>query len=172
VHWDESVRKGKGRDFGSVAVGVCDTGAGPGILTGRKCGEDRAVTMIELLCVIAIIGILASMLLPAIARTYDRIKGAAEEFEAPEIAFMLTRETRNYCAANPQYRFIDKTDFADKCRLAPKYRTWVGASTTEFVPFTFMDPTNLTVLSVHIGPRHRTLYSFTKGDLSIRPVER
>jgi len=128
--------------------------------------------MIELLCVMAIIGILASMLLPAIARTYDRIKGQAEEFEAPTIEHMLLHETRSYCAAIPQYRFNDKNDFAEKCRLAPKCRNWVGASTTEFVPFTHLDPTNLTVLSVHIGPRHRTLYSFTKGDLSIRPVER
>ena len=90
-------------------------------------------TMIELLCVIAIIAILASLLLPAIARVYNRIKGAADEMEAPQIAEMLLRETRAYCGAHPQYTFASKSDFADKCVLAPKCRDWVQASTAEFV---------------------------------------
>ena len=48
----------------------------------------------------------------------------------------------------------------------------VQAPTTEFVPFNYLDPTNQTVLSVHLGPRHATLYAFTKGTLSVRPPER
>jgi len=116
-----------------------------------------------------IIAILAALLLPTVSRVYNRIKGFAEEFEAEEVAYMLLKEARNYCAANPQYQFDCKSDFADKCRLAPKPRNWVQASSTDFVPFDYLDPTNMTVLAVHLGPRHVTLYAFTKGDLSIRP---
>jgi len=84
-----------------------------------------AVTLVELLCVICILAILASLLLPAVARAYGRARGFAEEFEAPEVASMLCHSTRNYCAANPQFQFTSKTDFADKCRPAPKCRDWI-----------------------------------------------
>ena len=125
--------------------------------------------MIELLCVMAIIGILAALLLPAVMNAYLRIKGAADEFEAPTIAGLLEHECRDYCAANPAYRFDSKLDFVQKVRCAPKCQNWVEASRTVFVPFTSLDPTNLVVLSVFIGPRYRTVYNFTKADLSIRP---
>jgi prepilin-type N-terminal cleavage/methylation domain-containing protein len=130
------------------------------------------LTLIELLCVICILSILASLLLPAVARAYGRAKGMAEVIEAPEIASMLRNETRNYCAANVQFQFTSKIAFADKCRLAPKCRNWIDAAATEFVPFDYLAPTNQIVLQVHLGPKHQTLYSFTKGDLSIRPEER
>jgi type II secretory pathway pseudopilin PulG len=117
----------------------------------------------------AIIAILASLLLPALFRAYNRIKGAADEMEAPRIAYVLEKETRAYCAAHTQYQFDSKSDLADKCVLAPKCRNWVQASSTDFTPFTYLDDTNKIVLAVHLGPRQANLYQFTKGDLSSRP---
>jgi prepilin-type N-terminal cleavage/methylation domain-containing protein len=130
---------------------------------------NAGVTLVELLCVMAIIAILASLLMPAVLRAYTRVRGMAEEIEAPQIAHMLMRETRAYCAAHPQYSFSSRFDFADKCVLAPKCRNWVQATTTEFVPFNYLDLTNKIVLTVHLGPRRATCYAFTKGDVSIRP---
>jgi type II secretory pathway pseudopilin PulG len=130
------------------------------------------MTLIELLGVLVIISILASLLVPAIFRAYHRVKGTAEEIEAPEIASMLVRSTRSYCASHAEYRFDSKSDLTDKCGLPSKCRDWVQASRTDFAPFTCLDPTNKLVLWVHIGRNHATLYAFSKGELSIAPEER
>ena len=159
----------RSRRLRQVGGCACARGAGHSLFIGHHRAGNTAVTLIELLCVMAIIAILSSLLLPAVLRAYTRIKGAAEELEAEEVAHMLKQETRNYCAAYPRYQFNGKADLADKCVLAPKCRSWVQASTTDFVPFDYLDPTNKIVLSVHLGPKHRTLCQFTKGDLSIRP---
>ena len=127
-----------------------------------------AVTLIELLCVIGIIGILMSLLVPVVIKAYVRIKGEADEMEAPGVAAMLREKTLRYCLANPQFRFDDKTDFSRKCDFMPKCQRWVDSSHSEFLPFTYLDPTNRIVLTVHIGPRYRTAYYFSKGDFSVQ----
>jgi prepilin-type N-terminal cleavage/methylation domain-containing protein len=148
---------------------------GPIDVKHRRLSQPRVaagVTLIELLCVMCILAILASLLLPAVFRAYSRARAFAEEFEAEEIASLLLHQSRDYCAANAQFQFASKTDFADKCHLWPKCRSWIEAAATEFDPFSYLTPTNQIVLQVHLGPRHRTLYSYTRGDLSIRPAER
>ncbi len=112
------------------------------------------------------------MLLPTLAKAYRRAKGMAEEFEAEGIAELLLHSSRRYCIANPQFWFTNKSDFIEKCALAPKCHDWLDMPRTEFVPFNYTDATNKTVLSVHLGPRYRTLYTFTKGQLSIEPESR
>ena len=125
------------------------------------------VTLIELLCVMAIISILAALLLPTVSRVYRRAKAMAEEMEESEVAERLRHEVRNYCTGHAQYQFDSKADFADKCGLAPKCRQWMDASATVFVPFNHLDSTNRVVVSFHFGRNYARTDNFTKGDLTL-----
>ena len=132
-------------------------------------GAKSGVTLIELLCVLAILCILASLLLPSVMRAYNRARAFDEEWNAGPVIEMLQKEARAYCATHPQYSFQDKYDFADKCGLAPKCRDWIDARLTEFAAFTYLDPTNKTVVTFHVGRKNATVYSFQKWELTLTP---
>jgi len=127
------------------------------------------VTLIELLCVITIISILISLLMPAVSRAYQKAKAMSDEVEAPEIADLVITASRKYCTVAPNYRFESKSDFATKCGLPPKGRDWVIAGRTEFTPFGCQDSANKVVLVFHYGRNNAKSYSFTAGQLSKAP---
>jgi hypothetical protein len=117
-----------------------------------------------------IIGILASLLLPAVLRAYLRAKEFDEDMEGPSIIEMIRHESRKYCVGHPAFQFSSKNDFVQKCVFAPKASQWVQGSRSEFVPFGFLDPTNKIVLSLHYGHKQSQYYAFTRGELSV-PAE-
>ena len=127
------------------------------------------MTLIELLCVMVIISILVSLLLPTVSRAYLKAKAMADEIEAPEIADLVITASRKYCTVVPNYRFESKTDFATRCGLPPKGRDWVVAARTEFTPFGCQDASNKVVLVFHYGRNNAKSYSFTAGQLSMTP---
>ncbi len=129
--------------------------------------RQAGVTLIELFCVMVIIGILTSMLLPAVMRTYLRAREFEEEMDGPAVIEMIRNQSRNYCVGHPRFQFTSKQDFAQQIVFAPKAGEWVRGSRSEFVPFNFQDPTNKLVLSIHYGRKQANRYSFTRGELSI-----
>jgi prepilin-type N-terminal cleavage/methylation domain-containing protein len=131
--------------------------------------RTAAFTLIELLCVIAIIAILFSMLLPAVAGAYRRAKAMSEEVEESGVAELLRDEVRRYCSGRAQYQFETKMDLENKCALAPKCRQWIDDSQTEFFPFNHLDSTNKIVVSFHYGRKYGYTENFSKGELTVMP---
>jgi type II secretory pathway pseudopilin PulG len=123
--------------------------------------------LIELLCVIAIIAILASMLLPAVLRAYNRAREFDEDMTGASIIEMIRNEARNYCVGHPDFQFASKADFAQKCLFAPKPNDWVLSSKSELVPFGYLDPTNKIVLTFRYGRKQLQYRTLTRGELSL-----
>ena len=133
--------------------------------------SGAAFSLIELLCVIAIISILVALMLPVILRAYNKVRGMSEEVEVPGIISLVAHNTRRYCTAHTQCLFLSKSELIDKVGFAPKAHDWVGASGTEFVPFGYLDDTNKIVLTFHFGRSHATVQYLTKGQISMWPQE-
>lgn len=131
--------------------------------------KRAGVTLIELLCVVLIVAILASLVLPAVLRAYVRAREFGEEMEGPGIIEMIRKESRDYCLGHPTFQFSSKTDFAQKVVFAPKASVWVQGLRTDFVPFNYLDPTNKIVLSLHYGRHQASSHAFTQGELSLQP---
>ena len=131
--------------------------------------RTSAVTLIELLCVIAIIAILASLLLPVAGRALRRVQAMSEESEVPVIVAMIEDRVRGYCHGRAQFQFDSRDDLKDKVGLAPKCSDLLYATRTVFVPFTHLDPTNKVVMTFHYGRNYRLSSTLTKGDLTITP---
>ncbi len=94
-----------------------------------------------------------------------------EEFESDVVSEWLLKSTRGYCVSHPRYDFQSKDDLAEKCSLHSKCRDWLNASRTEFIPFNYMAPTNLVVLTFHYGHKYATTRAFTVGELVIPPAD-
>jgi prepilin-type N-terminal cleavage/methylation domain-containing protein len=124
------------------------------------------VTLIELLCVLVIIGILMSLMLPAVARAFRLARNKVDEVEAPQIAFLLQERTQRYCFQQPRFWFTNKVDLAEKCNYPPKCREWVESARTEFVPFSYLTAETQIVLRVRI---RAVDYAFTQRALTKTP---
>src|SRR5581483_12416014 len=82
-------------------------------LSQRRHSQPRAFTLIELLVVIAIIGILAAMLLPALARS----KGSAQNTQCSSNLRQLGMATRLYADDN-NYRLPTAEALPSRPQLA------------------------------------------------------
>ena len=105
-----------------------------------------AVTLIELLCVMAIIGILMSLIATAAFKALRKAKQLAGELQAPSFQEELQRKYTPYRLSHPNHPMLDREGFIQACGLSSKAAVWLRSSEVRFIPFSGATPATTGVI--------------------------
>lgn len=104
------------------------------------------VTLIELLCVMAIIAILMSLIAPAAFKALRKARQLAGEIQRPAFQEELQRKYTPYRLAHPNHPTLDREAFIQACGLSSKAAAWLTSSEVRFTPFSGTTPATSPVI--------------------------
>lgn len=139
----------------------------PVFLPGRASHRGRAFSLIELLCVMAIIAILASLLLGAVGRAYQRVRSFAAQNDQSVYVDEVRLKFSKLVANHPQYGTLTLDALLQLCPVSSACERFLRSKDVTFTPFSSDTPDYIVVLSVKEG---RNLFNYPKSHLCTAPL--
>jgi hypothetical protein len=108
----------------------------------------------------AIIAILASLLLGAAGRAYQRVKSFAGEMDGPAYLDELRARFIAFAAAKPAFPRLSRDDLLRVCPVSSRCDRWLRSSAVDYFPVAGTDPDDQVVLAVTSGEGKKQFTQF------------
>jgi prepilin-type N-terminal cleavage/methylation domain-containing protein len=130
-------------------------GAGLGLLLRMKQlkahRQSAGVTMLELLCVIALITILAGLLLGPVSQALRRARAMKWGYEAPALLESTVSQLRKHFQGKKDFPPVTLASLETGSLLEPSQLRFLKDRRVTFVPFAGADPDEQVVIEVRLG---------------------
>ncbi len=125
------------------------------------------MTLIELLCVMATIGILMSLMAPAAFKALRKARQLSGEVEGPAFQEEIQRKYTPYRLANPDHPTLDRDRFIQVCGLSAKAGAWLKSREVRFIPLSGVTPATSGVIEQRMAviPNRPQVTVYTVMDL-------
>ena len=120
--------------------------------------------MVELLCVMAIISILAALLLGAVGRAYQRVRSFGNEMNSPAYVEQIRSRVIQYVSGHPTFPELSLKEFVERCQLSSPCAAFLRSAAVTYFPFASTDPDDQIVIVERVGTgREERLDAYPKG---------
>lgn len=123
-----------------------------------------AFSLIELLCVMAIVSILAGLLLGAVGRAYQRARRFAAEMNEPAYMDQIRARTIAYARREPRFPRLTLDELVRRCDLDSRCAAFLRSAEVRYIPFSSQDPEDQAVIIHMVGKgKDATANVYSKG---------